>query len=66
MWFLLMAGYENSFDSRTFQSGPRSLKYLRNDVSTQSIELVYETLRFRPQVFAHDLKSQGIYLWEGR
>lgn len=66
MWLFLMAGCENSFNSRTFQSAPRSLKYLRNDISTWTVELVYESLRLRPQVFAHDLKSQLAYLWEDR
>lgn len=61
-----MAGYENSFNSRTFQSAPRSLKYLRNDISTQIVKLIYESLRFSPQLFAHDLRTQWVFLWEDR
>lgn len=66
MWLFLKAVYENIVNSRTFQSVPRSLKYLRNDISTKIVDVVYETLRFSPQILAHDLNSQQADLWEDR
>lgn len=62
MWLFLMACYENSFNFRTYQSASKSLKYLRNDISTRTVVVINENLRFTPEVFAHDLRCQQVYL----